>query len=246
MQPRDGNRRSYAMKPEEFEAFEQTIRGVYNFYGKPCSKFALDVWWQALRQFDLAAVSQALGRHCLNPDTGQFLPRPADLMRMLGGSTQDRALVALAKVDRAVRTVGTYRTVVFDDPLIHRVIEDMGGWVALGTKTDDEWPFVGKEFENRYRGYSMRGESPTYPAKLMGICDAENGTRGYAEGDIVLIGNAQAARAVLTGGSDTPSLSISVAGLLTFVPSSAHRIEAQREGVQAVAEYKTAQAEGRA
>jgi hypothetical protein len=35
------------------------------------------------------------------------------------------------------------------------VISDMGGWVLLGSKGDGDWPFIAKEFENRYRGYRM-------------------------------------------------------------------------------------------
>lgn len=109
-----------------------------------------------MKPFDLAAVKDALNRHCVNPDNGQFMPKPADVVKLLQGSSQDGALVAWAKVDRAVRQVGTYSTVVFDDPIIHRVVQDMGGWVALGDKREKEWPFVAKEFENRYRGYPMR------------------------------------------------------------------------------------------
>lgn len=196
------------------EDFAVLIAGVYEFYGKDLSAFALDVWWKAMQQFDLQAVRDALGRHCLNPDNGQFMPRPADVVRMLGGGTQDRALVAWSKVDRAIREVGTYRTVAFDDALIHRVVEDMGGWVALGTKTTEEWPFVAKEFENRYRGYSMRNEKPPYQAKLIGITDAANSQQGYAEGDVYLIGNQELARLVVSSGGAKPSLLIRSAGLL--------------------------------
>ncbi len=57
---------------------------------------------------------------------------------MLGGSTQDAALAAWSKVDRAVREVGPYQSVAFDDALIHRVLFEMGGWIPLGSKTEDE------------------------------------------------------------------------------------------------------------
>jgi len=77
-------------------------------------------------------------RHLMNPDTGQFLPKPADIVRMLGGRTLDRALMAWAKVDKAVRQIGTYESVVFDDALIHRVLHEMGGWVGMGQKTENE------------------------------------------------------------------------------------------------------------
>ena len=184
--------------------FFTLVADVYAFYGREFSDFAGTVWWTALRPFDLAAIADAFGRHCVNPDSGQYLPKPADVVRMLQGSTQDAAMVAWSKVDKAVRSVGAYQTVAFDDPLIHRVLDDMGGWIALGQKEEKEWPFVAKEFENRYRGYRMRSETPEYPRSLPGIAQAQNSMNGLAAPEPVLIGNAEAARQVLLGGSATP------------------------------------------
>src|SRR5438132_401555 len=116
------------------ENFQTLMQGVYDFYGKDLSKFALSVWWQAMRPYDFHAVTEALNRHCVNPDAGQFMPKPADVVRMMQGSTQDAALVAWSKVERAVCGVGSYQSVVFDDPLVHRVVYEMGGWIALCAK----------------------------------------------------------------------------------------------------------------
>ncbi|SOD42399.1 DUF6475 domain-containing protein [Nitrosovibrio sp. Nv4] len=194
------------MQTDDFSKFHEGISGVMGFYGKGVSTFALDVWWNALKGYDLAAVVDAFNRHLANPDAGQYAPKPADIIRMLQGSTQDSALRAWAKVDKAVRHVGTYADVVFDDPLIHRVIQDMGGWIGFGTKNEDEWPFVAKEFENRYRGFRVRSEIPEYPAKLMGIATAHNEKQGFKADAPVLIGNELKARQVLNGGTDKPSI----------------------------------------
>lgn len=194
------------MQTDDFQKFHDGITGVMGFYGRSVSNFALDVWWTALKGHDLAAIVDAFNRHLANPDAGQFPPKPADIIRMLQGSTQDSALRAWVKVDQAVRRVGTYVDVVFDDALIHRVIQDMGGWVALGTKREDEWPFVAKEFENRYRGFRSRNECPEYPACLVGIATAHNNQKGFKTEPPVLIGNEQLARHVLRGGSDRPAL----------------------------------------
>ncbi|NYT25371.1 hypothetical protein H0A73_17360 [Alcaligenaceae bacterium] len=183
------------------------VADVYAFYGREFSDFAGTVWWAAMRSFDLVAVNDAFGRHCVNPDAGQYLPKPADIVRMLQGSTQDAAMVAWSKVDRAVRSVGAYQTVAFDDPIIHRALEDMGGWITLGQKSEKEWPFVAKEFENRYRGYRSRSEVPAYPSSLPGIAQAQNAMNGHGQPEPVLIGNAEVARRVLLGGSDKPAIS---------------------------------------
>ncbi|MDR9052093.1 DUF6475 domain-containing protein [Burkholderia multivorans] len=188
--------------------FAALMAGVYGFYGKDASDFALDVWWQAMSPYDFEAVKDALNRHCVNPDSGQFLPKPADVVKMLSGSTQDAALVAWAKVDRAVREVGTYRSVVFDDAVIHRVVTDMGGWVQIGSKDENEWPFVRNEFVNRYRGYRMRSEIPEYLPVLVGISESSNQRHGFQSEGPTLLGNADMARAVLAGGRDAPLLGV--------------------------------------
>lgn len=200
------------MRANEHQEFCALIAGVHDFYGKQASDFALSVWVAAMRPFELAAVRDALNRHVVNPDTGQFLPKPADVVRMIGGRTVDSALAAWAKVDRAMRTVGTYASVVFDDAVIHRVVDDMGGWILLGAKSDDDWPFVGREFENRYRGYAMRSEVPEYPRWLIGIAEAHNSRGGLPVDAVVLIGDEARARAVRDGGTSEPRLAIRRAG----------------------------------
>jgi len=197
--------------------FAKLIGAVYAFYRQDTSEFAISVWWEACKPFDLVAVRDALNRHAINPDNGQFMPKPADIVKLLQGSTRDAALVAWSKVDKAVRQCGTYRSVVFDDPIIHRVIQDMGGWIMLGGKTEDEWPFVAKEFENRYRGYRARNEIPEYPAKLLGIAEAENSRYGFACEPPMLIGKPEVAKQVLLGGSDRPALAMTRADTVAEV-----------------------------
>lgn len=189
------------MTNQEAKKFSVLISSVYAFYRQESSQFAVGVWWEAMKSYDFAAVSDALNRHCINPDNGQFMPKPADVVRMLQGSSKDSALVAWSKVDRAVRVVGTYESVIFDDALIHRVITDMGGWVSLGNKTESEWPFVGKEFETRYRGYSSRNEQPEYPPVLVGMAQAQNAQMGFKSLLPRLIGNHARAQLVYDNGS---------------------------------------------
>lgn len=196
------------MKQADFDGFTDIIQVVSEQYGKKLSDGAIALYWQGLHDFELSAVREALGRHLRNTDTGQFMPKIADIIRMLQGSTQDSALSAWAKVDRALRTVGPYETVAFDDPLIHVVLHEMGGWVGLGTKTEDEWPFVAKEFENRYRGFKARGEVPQYPPKLIGIAESHNAQQGHAIAQPILIGDAEKAKRVMIGGTDKPLLGI--------------------------------------
>lgn len=171
------------MQPSDNENFIALIGDVYAFYRQDFSRFAAGVWLQAMQPFDYKAVSDALNRHCVNPDNGQFIPKPADIVKMLQGSTQDAALVAWTALDRMVRTSGPYSSPTFEDPVISAVVNDMGGWVDFNTKTEDEWPFIRNEFVNRYRGYKMRNDFPREVPRLTGIAEHHNRLNGYVKED---------------------------------------------------------------
>ncbi|MDR0250206.1 MAG: DUF6475 domain-containing protein [Burkholderiales bacterium] len=196
------------MRVEDGDDFRKLLSGVYDFYAKDLSPFAFDVWWKAMSRFDLKAVQQAFDRHLMNPDTGQFIPKPADIVKMLAGRSVDSAQVAWSKVDGAVRGVGPYSSVVFDDPLIHRVIYEMGGWILLCQKTNDDWPFIANEFRTRYQGYKVRGEVPEYQSRMIGIFEFENSKNGYKHTEIAMIGDAEKAKIVHANGSNDALLPI--------------------------------------
>jgi hypothetical protein len=199
----------------EVKEFMALIADVYAFYRRDFSKFAGRVWWNAMKPFDLAAITDALGRHSMNPDSGQYLPWPADVVKMLEGTTQDSALAAWSKVDRAVRVVGVWVDVVFDDALIHRVLTEMGGWIPLGDRTVKDWDFVRNEFVNRYRGYRMRAEKPPYPPVMLGTANAANALDNLGHAKPVLIGDSRLAMAVMEGGADTVHIGITPMAALT-------------------------------
>lgn len=191
------------------DRFITMLAHVAAVYGRDMTPGVIELYWAALEPYDLAAVRQAFDRHVKNPDSGQFMPKPADLIRMLGGTTQDAALLAWAKVERAVRRVGGYSTVVFDDPLIHAVIDDMGGWVRLCETREEELPFRAREFENRYRGFASRRQIPAIRSTLIGRSEATNAALGFTEAaDLVLIGEPKACEQVRRLGADSRALAI--------------------------------------
>jgi len=205
-------RKGRIVKDQDKNAFGEILISLGEYYGKNVTPSLISMYWQGLARYDIAAIQQAFNRHVNNPDTGQYMPKIADVSKMLGGTSNDRAMGAWSKVDKAVRQVGTHRSVVFDDPLIHRVLQEMGGWIGMGQKTEDEWPFVAKEFENRYRGYAMRGERPEYPPVLTGIADATNARGGFKTEQPMLIGDSSRAQEVMRCGIDKPMVGFVQAG----------------------------------
>jgi hypothetical protein len=99
-----------------------------------------------------------------------------DLIDQLQGSKQDQAVEAWLKVDRAVRTIGPYYSVKFDDPVIHSTIEGMGGWMHINDFPEHEWKWKRKEFEDLYKVVSRKKSHIEY---LTGITEAENRIKGF-------------------------------------------------------------------
>lgn len=198
------------MQSSDRKRFAEVLTEVMAYYGKEVSPFQLDVFWQGLKSHEFEDVSRAFTLHAKDPDHGQFPPKLADITRMLEGSTATQGMRAWAKVDRAVRSVGANRSVTFDDPLIHVVIVEMGGWIPLCRSQEDEMPFKAREFERRYAAYRLRREMPAFPPRLIGENEANNKLNGFEHYVIqpVLIGDVEKANRVLERGQATPSLRI--------------------------------------
>lgn len=186
--------------------FAETLAGVYELYGKPLSETVLRVWWEAMKSVDFSVFSAALSRHAANPDVGSFVPKPADVIREIVGTRTDVALLAWTKTLDAVRRVGAWDSVVFDDPVIHRVVEDLGGWPFLCSVDERELPFVEKRFRDAYRAYASRGSLDSFSPRLLGRFDAENSAKGYPLAEPRLVGARAAALAVLGSGEEPKAI----------------------------------------
>lgn len=176
----------------------EMLSALADLYRVKLSRPMLEIWISAMRPYDIAAVRAALSWHATHGDAGQFMPKPADVVRHIEGSSQDKALGAWNKVFDAIRLVGPWTTVAFDDALIHVVVRDMGSWQELCMVTFDELPFKQREFITLYRSYAARNEVPSRIPRLTGYADQENQKKGYVAATPALIGNPNRAALVAT------------------------------------------------
>lgn len=190
------------MRNDELKQFSEALTAALEVYDKRTSAMTIEIWWEVLKRFDLPAVLNGFSLHLQNPDNGQFAPKPADIIRLIEGSNTDKAMQAWTRLDHAVRTVSPYHTVVFDDPLIHIAVQDMGGWIRLCNSDMDEYPFIRNEFVKRYQGLAIRPQE-SFPAKLIGIAEQANTESGQKVAPPMLIGNSQKAEQIfLSGGAN--------------------------------------------
>lgn len=81
----------------------------------------------------------AIVNFCTSPEGNRFMPKPGELIAALEGNATQQAQQAWTKIINAIRHVGGDATVIFDDPLIHSVLHDMGVWIRLcGMYSKDE------------------------------------------------------------------------------------------------------------
>lgn len=192
------------MQSIDGQAFQQLLTNIGMLYGETVHEKVLETWWGALEHLEFAEVKVALKVHVRNPDTGQYMPKPADVMRCLRGDSKTQALQAWSKVEDAICSQGAYASLVFDDALIHAVIEEMGGWVRLCHTLLKDLPFRAHDFEKRYAAYVLH-PPPRYPKQLIGLEAQQNNLYGYAaKNPPLLVGNSERALQVFQSGGDKP------------------------------------------
>lgn len=189
------------MQPTEKNDFYKLVSDVLGYYRQPTSEFTLQVWWTACQKFSFEQISKALTAHATDAERGVYAPKVADMVRVLSGTTTDRALLAWGKTLEAMQSVGAYTDVVFDDPAIHAAIEDCGGWVKICRSQTEELSYLQHRFCGSHKAYTERGEFD-YTRRLMGdrSPDHEYAKRGIPLPKPAVVGDVEKARAVYRGG----------------------------------------------
>ena len=163
--------------------FKESMTALGELFDKPLSKFLIDVYWKALEPFSDEECNRAFNEVAIS---SRFFPKPVDLIEIIQGKKADQSIKAWLKVIEAVRRVGLYKSVKFNDPVIHSVFQFWGGWASAADWDDSELKWKQKEFERLYVIMTARGEHPSY---LPGIHEIHNAAAGFdVKSHIVEIG----------------------------------------------------------
>ncbi len=162
--------------------FLAMFNGLAATFSKEPSKPMLDGYWMGLADLPIEAVENACQRAI---GTCKFMPVPVELRELAGVmAPADRAIKAWKAYSDAVAALGFYKSVDFDDPLINATVRNLGGWMELITRIDDEdhtdkW--VRKEFERIYTSLMRSGISDEAARPLLGFHERSNVTHGYGD-----------------------------------------------------------------
>ncbi len=105
----------------------------------------------------------------------KWFPKPVDLVEAAEGSREERALTAWQVLIDAVKKIGPYQSVYFEDHVLGRIVEHFNGWIEVCNWTHSELPFRRKEFLDAYRTTRLSAPSRVH----CGLLEAENRRRGF-------------------------------------------------------------------
>ena len=158
------------------EKFLKNMALICDINDRKISEPLTDLYWKILEPFTDEECENAFKKII---QTCRFFPKPVDFIEILKGKEEHNATIAWIEVLSAVKSVGDYQSVKFSDPVIHSVLQVMGGWEKLAsTMTSDEEKWKQKEFERLYQVMERRGNHPKY---LPGTHEINNTTSVIAE-----------------------------------------------------------------
>lgn len=186
---------------KDINEFRTLITNVYAHYGQEVSEFTLSVWFEACKNYEFDQISKALSAHAMDPETGQFCPKVADVVKKLSGTPTDRSHMAWSKAYEAITRAGPWKDVVFDDSAIHAVIEGLGGWPKFCSVTMEELSYLQHRFCEGYKAF-YRNPGYEYPKVLKGQRSSDESylEKGLPVPKPTVIGNIEQARIVYSNG----------------------------------------------
>lgn len=177
------------MTDQDRDRFEGILIGLAEIFDKQLSEGQLDLYFGALSDMSIEDVVQAgniLARSV------KFFPKPVEFRESMAINTDDMAAIAYAKFAKGCHQTPS-KTLIFDDPIIHAVIVNLGGW---NDELYDRWAnikdevWLRKDFERLYQTYAKMGVPDNTPEKLVGKYELNNeGRWDWATPQPALIGS---------------------------------------------------------
>lgn len=159
--------------------FIEIMTGLGEVYDKKLSKVVIDIYWNALKRFELSDFKKAVN-NIIETHVYATFPKPAQFIEFINPpeDMDFRVERGLKEWIDAYCNKGIYENVEFKDPVVALVCQHFGGWVAIcnafpryGIERDKEFWY--KTFKNLYKGYAKR-QLPDEMPKMIGSHEVGN------------------------------------------------------------------------
>lgn len=148
------------MRNEDKRAFFDLMMAAGEVYGREVTQPMAAIYFSALANVSIEQAQEAMMTHMQNPDSGQFFPKPADIIKQMTGTTkqqdaaiEDKAAIAWACIERDIRRIGSYGTLKLDDKQALATVKAMGGWQSICQTETSKMEWKRKEFIRMYETF---------------------------------------------------------------------------------------------
>ncbi len=226
------------MQATDKQSFAEIIAKVWRFYGKTPAGPQIADWFAFLENFPLDAIADAFKAHLSDPNTGQYLPKPADVIRHLRGHDHpgpDEAWGILVRLMRDERESGVLSDEMRASWAACQPIMDMGD--EIGARRC----FI-ETYTQRVQDASRKGYAPCWTAtlgtdpelRIQRLGEAVSANRIGADHAFRLLPDlesiSQEPRALLTGPDpEPPGNAERWRGLMRIIQTSSAEREQRRE-----------------
>lgn len=148
-------------KQRDSKQFTEIMMGVAEMFGKELSKPALRMWFEMLKEYDIADIQVAASKAIR---TATFMPRPAELIdKMPGAETQaliaNKADLECDKILGHMKYHGGSTVPEFDDPITEWLMSRRWPYKQWASNVTEEslkwWP---RDFKQAYISYQAATE----------------------------------------------------------------------------------------
>ena len=176
--------------------FANAIAFLVAGVGKPLAEDQVKAWFELLGDLTVdqlrRGIVETLRTHQFSgfPAVGVIRKNALGGVQSANLEAGDQALLAWDRVVHAIRTIGAYRTVDFDDPLIAPTIRSIAtSWTALcDTESATLHVWTKKAFIETYRAHAASGQVTAIAASpLPGILAENAALSGYEAPEAVVV-----------------------------------------------------------
>ena len=158
--------------PNEKNTVDAAFLALCELHRQQVSVALTRIYYRVLEQFPAAQVVEAIEKSI---SMLKWFPKPVEILEVLNGDPEEKAIKAWTILQFAVGTIGTYRSVLFEDPKMCAVIKFFGGWEEIGS-----WSirYMGKRRDEFIAAYKAM-KNPPPSQKLIGKGEDPRLLRGY-------------------------------------------------------------------
>ena len=167
------------MNTEDKNKFKEVMTTISINYNESIDNAKLRLWWTIFNHYPIQTFEKAVYDHITCPDAGMFSPKPANITKMIQGTTkqndqniESEAELAWTSVMNAIRGEGSYKTPKFKNPKISPTLSAMTNWAQLCGCSVSDLDWKKKEFISLYSTIT-KTELEMLPAEIRGRIELE-------------------------------------------------------------------------